>query len=420
MNFNPEEVVMNWQTLDPALPQLAAAFDDNRIIAHFSTQSASSGNQPLTRCRRQSIDYQPEQGCTTTYLLSNEDASWQTIGVVDVVPDGVHHRFFTDDPALAGMATAMNTEALTSHSAAAHKTLGQFVTVMPIRYKPGSRCTLRYQTAHATGQQVCFGKLLAHEGTEIANAVDALYQTSQQKPMAAAVVQPLAYWPELQMLVQAAVAGQELHDVAFDPRINLATRLRWMRAAGQATAALHTAQLTAPVPHHSLVDDLIALDQYQPALCRLNPQLATRFVEAIELVYAKARHQSELPAMLSHGALRTDQFMIEDGHLVLIDLDSLCLSSPARDLGNFLGYLTWKELRQRQHATFIQLGKAAFLEGYRSVQPLPPAEWIALYHTTSILKVLGRRYTGLTVREWPLTEQLLDSGLNLLAMHFGT
>lgn len=403
---------MNWHNIDPALPHLSHAFDSSAAMHHFA-------HKPSARCRRQSVEYIPGTRCTATYLLSdddlnNGDAAWQTIGVVEIEPDGIEHWLFTDDPQLASLPTAMDATRLTARLAIDHAELGQVDAVIPVRYKPGSRCTLRYRTHTESGQNFCFGKLLAQDSAEIAQAVDDLYRASQSTPELPGVAQPLAYWPELQMLVQAAVAGEELHDLAFDPQQNLANRIHWMHAAGRAAAALHSSAIGVNGQPQMLSGDLAGLDEYKPALRQINPHLADRFDDAIALVTKTARPQRELAPVLSHGALRTDQFMIENDHLVLIDLDSLCWSSPARDLGNFLAYLTWKALRQPQHAAFIQLGQQAFLEGYQTLRSLPDAKWISLYQAASILKVLGRRYTGLTYREWPLTGQLLDMAVGMI------
>ncbi|MCB9157947.1 MAG: phosphotransferase [Caldilineaceae bacterium] len=398
---------MNWHNIDPTLPHLSHVFDSSAAMHRFA-------QQPSMRCRRQSIEYIPGTRCTATYLLSQEDAAWQTIGVVEIEPAGIEHRLFTEDPLLASLPTAMDANRLTAHFAVDHAALGQIDAVIPVRYKPGSRCTLRYHTRTQGAQSFCFGKLLAKDSAEIAQAVDDLYRASQSTPELPGVAQPLAYWPELNMLVQAAVAGAELHDLAFDPQQKLADRISWMRTAGRAAAALHSAAIDVTGQPQTLAGDLVALDEYKPALRQINPHLADRFEAAIALTAKTAHPQRELASVLSHGALRTDQFMVEGDHLVLIDLDSLCWSSPARDLGNFLAYLTWKALRQPHHAAFIQLGQQAFLEGYQTFRALPDAQWISHYHVASILKVLGRRYTGLTYREWPLTEQLLDIAVGLI------
>lgn len=406
---------MNWHNIDPILPMLAHAFDSSAAMHHFAGRTAAGGSHaPFTHCRRQSVNYVPTKRCTATYLLSQEAAAWQTIGVVEVLPDRVEHRLFTDDPRLANLATAMDTRTLSTQYAAEYAGLGQIDGVTPVRYKPGSRCTLRYQTHSESGAGFCFGKLLAQDSAEIAQAVDDLFRASQTTPALPSVAQPLAYWPELQMVVQAAVSGQELHDLAFDAQKDVALRLNLLHAAGRASAALHRSEIVVPGAQKTLVGDLALLEEHKPALRQINPPLANRFDETLGLLHERSQEQEELTAVVSHGALRTDQFMVEGGRLVLIDLDSLCWSSPARDLGNFLAYLSWKSLRQPQHALFIGLGQAAFLEGYQSLRALPNARWLAHYTAASMLKILGRRYSGLTHREWPLTESLLDMAVALI------
>jgi hypothetical protein len=56
----------------------------------------------------------------------------------------------------------------------------------------------------------------------------------------------------------------------------------------------------------------------------------------------------------------------------------------------------------------------AFLAGYAQRRLLPEDEWLACYQAASIFKIIGRRYSGLTVAEWPLTSQLLDLALAMI------
>ncbi len=216
------------------------------------------------------------------------------------------------------------------------------------------------------------------------------------------------------MLLQAAVAGAELHTLAFDPQIDLVTRVDWLRAAGRCIAALHSYK-AIEAPRRSFADNLAELDDYRPALQQANPALAERYLAAIAALHDVNRRRHELAPVVSHGALRTDQFMLEDNRLVLIDLDSVCWASPAHDLGNLLAYLAWKALRQPQHAAFIRHAQQAFLAGYRTLRALPEPGWLAYYQAAAMLKIAGRRYSGLTYQEWPLTEHLLDRAVSIAA-----
>ena len=93
----------------------------------------------------------------------------------------------------------------------------------------------------------------------------------------------------------------------------------------------------------------------------------------------------------------------------MIDLDGFCWADPARDLGNFLAYLVWKAIRNPQQAAFIEAAQRLFLDGYRARRPLPDQPWLAIYQAASLLKIAGRRFRSLTVKEWPLVPRLLDA-----------
>ena len=416
---------MQWLNLDPNLPTLQIAMDSAAVAQRFEQQwPTATADVKVKECRRQDVQYTPGQSCVATYslLVEKNGAAEQTIGVVEASPSGVKHRLFAEDPQLPALALAANSAALRKHVTAQHRQYGsmnvdQLGTAIPVRYKPGSRCTFRYDLHTATGRQSCFGKLLTRNSAQLWQTAATLHKAGQHHTELPRISQPLAFWPEMEMLVQAAVAGEELHTIAFDAQLDPALRLDWVRTAGRCTAALHTLAgqeyRNVAKGEHTLAGDLADLDEYRPALRQLNPALAERFDETTARLNTAIQAKAELPAVLSHGALRTDQFMIESytgktGRMVLIDLDSICWSNPARDLGNFLGYLTWKALRQPQHAAFIQNAQQAFLAGYRTLNSLPDADWIACYQAASLLKIIGRRYTGLTYKEWAQTEDLLN------------
>src|SRR5205823_6488374 len=135
-------------------------------------------------------------------------------------------------------------------------------------------------------------------------------------------------------------------------------RERWIREAGAGLSALHKGGHGGVRYAHSplrddvegsrrtLHDDLQELHEYIAPMEQVNPDLAGRFTEAIGEIerFRSPVHCQEEPPVASHGAFRTDRLMIEDDHLVIIDLDSFCWANPACDVGNFLAYLDWKEI----------------------------------------------------------------------------
>jgi hypothetical protein len=424
-----------WSVVDPGLPTLPLAFDLKHVVRLFAEQWPVSGVGPVTilDCRRQDVYYQPATRCVTTYALFIEQvgaAPWRTIGVIEVTPAGLLHRLYFDDPDIPQLRCAVCGDAMRErfitlfedhsedcfeHHGVKHYRHPIFVkdcAVTPIRYKPGLRCTLRYDLSTSAGPQPYFGKLLAQNSERLMRVISTLYQASQMIPEMPRIAQPIAYWPELGMVIQSAITGAELHQYAFDVQVDMAKRQRWMTMAGASLAALHNFTLHdftgADGLRRTLWDDLSDLREYSAHLEIAEPELAARFDQAIDDLATSAQGRTEVAPVASHGALRTDQFMIEHDLLALIDLDSFCWANPARDIGNLLAYLRWKAMRQPHYATFIERAERAFLAGYATVRALPAKEWLVHYQAVVLLKIVGRRFRNLAVQEWPLAVRLLD------------
>jgi aminoglycoside phosphotransferase (APT) family kinase protein len=209
--------------------------------------------------------------------------------------------------------------------------------------------------------------------------------------------------------VQPEVAGRaELNDLGFDLEIGLGARERWLRMAGSCLAGLHGVVGIAGPPR-TLADDLEELEEYIAPMEIVNAELAGRYTAAIAAIRDLAGAHAELAPVASHGAFRTDQFMIDGDGLVMIDLDGFCWASPARDIGNYLAYLGWKRIRQPQRAELIDRAGQLLREGYRALRELPDARWLAIYEAASMLKIAGRRFRSLTTKEWHLIPALLDA-----------
>ena len=125
----------------------------------------------------------PATRCVSTYSLSVEEvdaAPWPTIGVVEVTPAGLQHRLFTEDDQLQGLAQAADVAAMAEPVRAlgvdqAEAGAAELCAVTPVRYKPGARCTFRYDLRTPRGRTSCFGKLFAHGGAHLWQTISTLY-----------------------------------------------------------------------------------------------------------------------------------------------------------------------------------------------------------------------------------------------------
>lgn len=413
--------MLNWSQVDPALPAVAQVLNPSAAAALFACQwSAAHGMDStavtIQTCQLQGLHYQPAQRCTAVYHLLVTPLAQPprpTIGVVEAGASGCTTRLYQGDTHLPWLTEATDGERLLERFRAIYPGVTA-VQVFPVRYKPNDRCVVRYRVETATGQQICFGKTLARNADRLADVLMALARAGEAYPALPQVPQPLAYWADLHLVLQSAVAGQELHHLLFDPTVAVAQRLAWVAQVGQAVAALHSLDSIA-APGRTDRDELAELRAYLPTVERLDPPLAQRYATMLARLGALVASYTAPPPVLSHGALRTDQFLLADQQLVLIDLDSCCWANPARDLGNWWAYLRWKALRQPQHADLIAQAEPIFFASYQASRPHLDPRWLAFYQAAALLKIIGRRFQGLTWQEWPLLPPLFAVIDTLLA-----
>lgn len=431
---------MQLSTIDPQLPALAHFFDAAAVAqgftahlpAHEQTSQAAPPRAKWRVVQMQHLHYQPMRHCIATYELSQTSTSQPpstTIGVIEYTPAGFRYRLFQQDPILPGLATAVDgalmAERLAPLAPPSNTARPHHCTITPIRYRPGQRCALRYTIQPSPASHSFFGKLFQQTEQQRITALPALHRLAVTTPTMPRLPQPLAYWPDLQLLIQPSIAGAEFHTRVFSATTPAQERVTWFQRLGSALAALHQVT-TQDLPHRPIATDLAELADYTSIIAQIMPALATAYSTTLQSLTRAAQSLPAVSPVVCHGALRTDQWLITQEptprgtteQLLLIDLDTLCLANPACDLSNCLAYLAWKAERQPHHATFIEAAAAALLTGYCTVQPLPPAPWLALYRAVALLKIAGRRFRSLSHHEWALTPQLIQAAQHILATHF--
>jgi hypothetical protein len=404
--------------LDPALPALPLAFDLESLSGRFEELWKLTGGKRFAvgGCRRVDTRYEPGVRCVTAYELTGSrrgGGNGRTFGVLDVHPSGATHRVFPDDPELPALKTAANSEVMRDRLAALSDDLTGLRVVdeceiTPIKYKPGQRCVLRYDLRSQRKRISLFGKLVVGGGEQLFATLVTLHDSRKTSPTLPRVARPLFYWPDLELVIQSSVTAPTLTSRALDASSPIAVDSGWMRSAGSGLAGLHRG-VTATGPRRTLQDDALELQDYRTLFGQLVPRLEHRFQEAVTAILAYAVASSEPPPVASHGALRTDQFLVDgDRGLVLMDLDGFCWANPARDIGNLLAYLDWRAIRRHEDAALIDGGRRAFLEGYATIAPIPPSSDLAAFRAASMLKIAGRRFQSLGFEEWELVPKLLD------------
>ena len=397
--------------LDPALPRIAESFDLAAVRRLFER----TWHRPVNRCSMLSACYEPGARCVTTYELEFGNVNGRharTIGAVELTPGGRIHRHYDEDPALPGLVAAADPAVVATRLTSCFASPIEHCTVTPVRYRPGERAVLRYLLTTSAGPVVLYGKVLADGAGALTAVLTGLHEAAPADPAAPSVARPIALLPDLGLVVQPEAADDSLHELAFTSALTSAARVARFRRVGRAIAALHGGNGPS-APTRTPADDVRELRAYLPAASRADPLLASRLADAVERA-GTVSFDPDPTLVPSHGSLRTDQVYVSAERVTLIDLDAYCWSQRSRDIGNLFAYLRWRAIRQPEHRALVAEGRRAFRAAYRRTGDMPADDLIRAAEAISLLKIAGRRFRNLSVREWPRVPALVDAALELL------
>lgn len=394
-------------TLDPALPGLGDVLDPRaaaRLLTGLDDGPCSTVAPAAPQLQRSGVQYRPGHSCVVTWHRTCRSAGDSRSGAtVDVLvlearPHEVRRRRFVADPALPGLREAADGEAVRQRLSLLLGRPVSTCSVMPVRYRPGSRCVLRYDVTTAEGSSALYGKVLRGNVSAISDAVAALAGRAHDDASLPAVAPVLGRVPELGLVVQAAVGGRPLDDAAGQPDLHL-----W-HAVGHQLARLHRLPPAGLLARRTEAD-LADVRDGLPAVEQATASLADRLERLLDGLTADAPGPG---TCTTHGALRTDQVRLDGERLVLLDLDDLCRAPGERDVANLLAYLRWRAVRRPRLAAQLGRAGAAVLDGYRDAGGLLDPDVLGWYSRLSLLKIAARRYRRLEVGEWDLVPRLLD------------
>lgn len=305
----------------------------------------------------------------------------QPPGIVQAATLGLALQTFPADSALPQLAASCDTSTtstLLAHLQKAARVLladdnWQLLSTqaVPIRYKPTSRCVIRYDITlqHLDGQQrtlSIFGKVYANPAQ--ARTVQALLQrlyaeqnTYQGSTVAAYIQQtPLLPQPLLLMEQYGLTMNEAVQPCTPQGTLRTGTSVlqphitqqRGGKVAAPETpsTALRLAAIALARLHTSLVDPgqatlrtgakeakraqerAVLLANYYPAQATKVQELAHTLAQRLEVLLPETYR----PA---HGGFKASQLLYHDEAVSVVDFDGFCLADPALDVGYFLAYL---------------------------------------------------------------------------------
>jgi aminoglycoside phosphotransferase (APT) family kinase protein len=206
--------------------------------------------------------------------------------------------------------------------------------VSAIRYRPGQRHVLRYDSADGSGGTLFAKVYNSEKGARTFGVVSRVADWLAEQG-GLQTVKPHAYVAGEQMVLYPLVSGAPLSELLRDPGDETD---RVLRETGAALAALHRTPLDViELQPHSFAKEVKGIVSASEHVHPLLPEVGA----AIDSIVARGRalHERlphEAPGF-AYGDFKADHlWVMPGGDLMLIDFDTCYLFDPAIDLGKFL------------------------------------------------------------------------------------
>lgn len=368
----------------------------------FGLQPDPRGVKPrgVAGCRILDMRYEPDERCVILYQLGEHmvvgtlrwdrpDVKWSE--PAQMIPSlGMGAYLFPHDPALPGLAAALETQAMAHALAEGLPECGEGAyrvlrcRAVPLRYRLGRRCTLRLDLwlrnvkSGVVVHRTLIGKVY-HDGAKAASVYGSMAMLSGTPPVREgriAVARAVAFLPALAMILQEPMDGTPL-DLWLSCREDEATADNspggnGVVRAATALAALHTSGL-ATERQRAVAVEIARLQSRAAQVARADATLGARMSELAATLTARLERLSEWNAEVSfvHGDCKPSQFLLGATQVALLDFDHCGMADPAVDVGTFLATLRQQGLRrslkaESREGTYVVL-EGRFLDAYCAV-----------------------------------------------------
>jgi hypothetical protein len=306
-----------------------------------------------------------------------------------------------------------------------------------LNYKPGTRCTIRHDLRYGNVNSdkrwpdaVIVKAYRKPKGERAFRGMVALWNSKMSQSRAVRIAQPLAYIPDLKVLIQGTLEEDETLEQALREALRegspaLLNRLRdLMDAAAAGLAELHNSG--AKTDEVADVGEQIAdIGELIRRLEVLAPEVAEAAVPLLDHLRELERRERPDPVVPSHGSFDCDQVLIAGASVGFIDFDSFCMAEPGLDVGHFRASLidsgmkvAAREVIENPAATSAYLEMLddiadAFSARYQSLSPISSTR-LALWEGLDYLRDAIHLWTKPTRARPDVVVRILERQLRKL------
>lgn len=249
-----------------------------------------------------------------------------------------------------------------------------------LRYKPGRRLVVEYQTEACDGcdRQLIIGK--ARLGKSVDSRVLQLH-CDLQKLRTARVVVPglIGEIPEWSLWLQEKLNGQPISPDS-KPEVH------W--SVGVALAKLHSCGVAIDRPY-GVDDELRILRQQHADYLGVSEQWRDASAALLQLAQQRSLTLQPTQSVLLHRDFYFDQVLMMESSIALLDFDTAAMGPAELDVGNYLAHLDEYALRMVGETGTYDESAQAFVEGYREVRSALSESAVETWRFLSLVRLVA-------------------------------
>jgi hypothetical protein len=259
-----------------------------------------------------------------------------------------------------------------------------------LNYKPGSRCTIRYDLRYADADTskgwptTAIAKVYrGDKGEQAYGGMMALWRSPLSSSQVVDIAEPLAYIPEHKLLVQATLDEEQTLEELLRATLrngDSAAQRRlegFVRATAAGLAELHLSGARA-TENLTWDDRITTIPEAIERIAAVAPDVAESVQPLFERLQLLAATYPADPLVPSHGTFDSDQVLIAQQRISFIDFDSFCMAEPALDVGHFRAAIMDSGMKLIDDATLHDpAARRAYLDRLNELGALFLAEYEA-------------------------------------------
>jgi len=274
-----------------------------------------------------------------------------------------------------------------------------------VRYLPETSALLRIElTTDPGGAVSLYGKVMrADLALKSERIMRELWQASVASGGRLAVPRPLGFYPELQLQLQGAVAGEEVGGDRTSPVF-----MEGALAAADALAVIHDGGIATDLDL-SLDAELERLDGVVEQFALVHPgghRLLRQLLEHIRNRQARTRAEEHVS---THGDLKYDQLIRTRDGYCLVDFEEFGVGETSWDLAKFCAHAVPSAPVNWEESAAAEKARVAFLERYLHNRPQANLPRFPVYEATHLA-------TRSMVLMWTQSDTWRDAADNLLIL----